>query len=597
MGAVAGWVAGAGGAPAAAIAPMLEALAHRGERAAALDAGRVLLGARGPQFLHDEASGIALALDGELCNRAALRAYLAARGHRFEGDSSAEVLLRAYRHWDKDVARELRGAFAFALWDARKDRLMLARDRFGEKPLYLAESGGALYFASETKALLAHPAIRAELDLASVWDFLALGYVPGPRTLVWGVRKLAPGCYALWQFGQLREVRYWTPPDREALVRREVGADPVGEFIGRLDEAVKERMDLEGPTGAFLSSGLDSTVMLALMARHGGRIRSFSAGFEGSRASELPAAAAAAKRCGAEHHEIVLSPREFVAVLPRLVAARDAPLSRASDVALHLLAREAARSVRTVLTGEGCDEILGGYRRYAAERCAWLTSSLPTLLAAAAPLARSHASLRNAAASLRIADWRSRWARWTGVLDGPGRERLSVLGMDPATFPQRFDADPRASRLRRMLYFEQTGRLADQGLERLDRMTSAASLEARAPFLDHRFAERVSQLPDAMRVRGASTKWILRQAAARLAPAAAPRQGGFGVPAGAWLRGEMREFLADHLRGPGSLTRPYYDARLLDRILDAHLGGRRNHEELLWTLLNLEIWHRACLRP
>ena len=562
MGGVAGWVAGARGAPeAAAIAPMLEALAHRGEAAAALGAGaRVLLGARGPQFLHDEASGIALALDGELCNRAALRAHLAARGHRFDGDSSAEVLLRAYRHWDKDVARELGGAFAFALWDARKDRLMLARDRFGEKPLYVSEAGESLVFASEPKALLAHPAIRAEVDLASVWDFLALGYVPGPRTLVWGVRRLAPGSYALWQFGRLHEVRYWTPPDREALAARAGGADPVAEFIARLQEAVKDRLDAEGPTGAFLSAGLDSAVLVALMARHGARIRTFSAGFEGSRASELAGAAATAKRFGAEHHEIVLSPRDYLAVLPRLVAMRDAPLARASDVALHLLAREAARSVRTVLTGEGCDEILGGYRRFALARFPWL-ARLPALRAAAT------------------------------------RERLSVLGMAPGTFPGRFDADPRASRLRRMLYFEQSGRLADEGLERTDRMTSAASLEARAPFLDHRIAEHVSRLPDSMRLRGASTKWILRQAAARLAPAAALRQGGFGVPAGAWLRGEMREFLSDHLRGPGSLTRPYYDARLLDRIVDAHLGGRRNHQELLWTLLNLEIWHRACLRP
>jgi len=576
VGAIAGWIAGRNAPDEAALLPALDALAHRGASGEGLfayrtDNGqRVVLGQ--PWF--DEASGIAVALDGALANRAELRKQLGLRGYAFTDETPAETLARAYEHWDKDVVHQLRGAFAFALWDARKERLMLARDRLGEKPLYVCEQG-AFFFASEIKALLRMPGVRAEADPTAVRDYLAYRHVPGPRTLVRGVRKITPGSYTLWQFGRSREVRYWVFPDQKPLNAR-ASPDPVGEFTERLEEAVQ----LQLPAGVLLSGGFDSAALVALGSRHA-RLKTYSAGFADDGASELERAAQVAKHFDTEHHEIVLAPRDVVARLPEVVAHRDGPVSRPADVALHFLACEATRSSHALITGEGSDEILGGYRRHVAERYDWIFRSMPTLLFLAQPLVRGKPQWQAAFASLRTPDWPRRYVRWAGALDLDERDRL-FPGKSEAPIS---DADPRASRLRRALYFDQ-----------VSMTTMAAALDARAPFLDHRLVEFVSTLPDDLRVRGLSTKWILRQAARPLLPKLKPRKGGFAIPAGAWLRGDLRDYLLEHLRGQGSLTRPYYEPRVLDRALDEHLSGKRNNETLLWTLLNLEIWHRTSLR-
>ena len=549
---LAGWAASRGAAEESVLGAMLEALAQRNAGAslsAVLDRHprrSVVLGAS----LVDAASGISLALDGAILNAAELRARLAGRGYLFAGESNAEVLLRAYQHWDKEVVKQLRGAFAFALWDARKDRLMLARDRFGQKPLYLAERAGALYFASETRALARVPGVGGEVDVAALADYLEWGYVRGPRTLLAGVRKLAPGSYALWQLGTLRESRYWTLPDGEPPQDRaaEKADDAVASFIEQLDESVRAHMQGAQPAGALLSRGYDSAAIVALMKRHSATVETFSAGFAGDRRSELAAAGGLARYFGTRHHEIVLEKRELLAGLPQLVASRDAPFCRPADVALHLIARHAARQVKVALSGDGGDEILGGYRRH-------------TFLRGFAPRPHRPGGLF--------------------VIPAPARQEKGA-------------AQGKASGLRRILYYEQTHGLADNVLERSERMATSASLELRAPFVDHRLAEHVSRLPDARRVRGLSTKWILRKADERLLENAplAPRKGGFRISLADLMRAEMRDILVDHLRGPGCATRAYCDGAVLDRLLDEHLAVRRNHEGILWTLLNLEIWHR-----
>ena len=584
MGAIAGWVA-AEARDEAALAPMLERLAHRSagaELSGFVDRrrnGQAVLGAS----FYDAHAEVAVVLDGAIANRDELRAWLAKRG--FDSKSDADLLLRAYQYWDKDAVKHLRGGFAFAVWDGRKERLMLARDRFGEKPLYLREAGGALHFASEAKAL-ATP--DTEVDLEAVWEHLACRYVPGPRTLWKGIRKLPPASYAMWQFRKLRETRYWISPDQKPLFDEAATADPVAGFIQRLEEAVQ----LALPGGVFLSGGIDSAAIVALAAQSGARVATFSAGFAEDKASELPAAAQAAKHFGAAHHELTISARDLVDHLPRLVAMRDAPLSRPSDVALHLLAAHAARVTPAVLTGEGGDEVLGGYRRYAAERYAWAFRGLPTVLALLAPLCGAASSrMRAAAASLPIEDWRERALRWNGGLTRAERARVSILDM---TDSSRTDStDPATSALRRVLHFEQTSSLPDNLLERADRMAMAASVEARAPFLDHRLVEYVSALPDELRVRGVSTKWILRRALARLvAPGALTLKKGGWLPGGT-LRGELGALARDHLGGAASRTRAWYEPKVLDRVLAEHDRGRGNHHELLWTLLNLEIWRRT----
>jgi asparagine synthase (glutamine-hydrolysing) len=587
MAAIAGWMALPRHAPDdSAMAAVLQALAHRGPQAAGACAlsgrgFRVVMGqrqgvAQGSSRIQpscDEAAGIALALDGEVCNLAELRVELERLGHRFGSGRDGDVLLRAYQQWDKDLVQRLRGPFALAVWDGGKQRLMLARDRFGEKPLYWCESNGSVFFASEIKGLLRIPGIRAETDLHAVREFLEYGYVPGPRTLFSGIRKLPPGACSLWQFGRRREARYWRSPDRDAPAPGKGStADAVSGFLSELETAVKLRMGRERQAGVFLSGGIDSAVLAGLVSRQGTKLTTFSLGLAGDRASELPYAALAAQHFDAEHHEFVVPDAELAAHLPAVVACRDAPVSEPMELALYHLAREAARSgVKSVLTGEGGDELLAGAPRHVAERIGW-------------PLASG--------------DWRMRCVRSLGGLERDQSDRLAgpilngarVLDTEPP-----FDVAPEASRLRRALYFEQTGPLPDHLLERSDRVTMAASIDARLPFLDHRLAELVSSLPDALRLRGLRTKWILRQAASGLVPKKIARRAkaALRLPVAEWLRGPMREQLLDHLQGASSCTRPYYRAGELDRVLGEHLKGRNNHQKLLWMLLNLEIWHRA----
>jgi len=398
------------------------------------------------------------------------------------------------------------------------------------------------------------------------------------------------------------ESRYWSAPDRSAHRAGSPPADAPPAFLARLDEAVRLQMVSDVPFGAFLSGGLDSSMIVALMSRHNSKVNTFSVGFGEAGYSELGYAAQVARHFGTTHHEITVTDRDLIDRLPALVAFRDAPVSEPSDIPIYLLAREASRSVKMVLTGEGSDEILGGYPKHVVERLAPHYQRLPGAVRRGLfePLARAlpygFRRIKTAVTNLGIEDWRERYVRWFGALSAAERDRLAVLRSPRAapTGTAPFDADPRNSSLRRMLYFDQTSWLPDNLLERADRMTMAASLESRVPFLDHELAAFVSSLPDRFRVRGRTTKWILRAAARNLLPGrilTRPKVG-FRVPVGNWFRGPMRDFLAGHLQGAASMTRAYYDTRVLDGILADHWSGRQNSEKLLWALLNLEIWHR-----
>lgn len=599
------------------LAAMLRAIAHRGpddEGIAYFRCARgdhVFLGHRrlaiiDPEGAHqpmcDRDAGLALTFNGEIYNFQELREELAGLGYRFTRNSDTEVLLRAYEHWRENVIDHLRGMFALAIWDAKNERLFLARDRFGEKPLFLYEAGGELFFASEIKALLELPGPKPPVSLEAVWDYLAYRYVPGPRTLFCGIRKLQPGSSATWEKGRLTERRYWRPPDRVAGASRAPNGDVVDTFLARLDGAVKSQMVSDVPFGAFLSGGIDSSTIVALMSRHNSQVRTFSIGFGESRYSELPYAGEVAKHFRTQHCEIVVEHRDIIDHLPRLVAYRDAPVSEPSDIPIYLLAREAARSVKMVLTGEGSDEMLGGYPKHIVERLAPGYQRLPRGLRRAliGPLTQAlpygFRRAKTAVTNLDIEDWRERYVRWFGALSRAERDRLSVLRLNgaPSAHEPPFDADPANSALRRILYFDQTSWLPDNLLERGDRMTMAASIESRVPFLDHEFATYVSSLPDDYRVRGWRGKWILREACRQLLPERILKRPkvGFRVPVNEWFRNDMRGYLLDHLQSAGSMTRQYYDAAVLDRVLSEHLNGRQNHEKLLWSLLNLEIWHR-----
>jgi asparagine synthase (glutamine-hydrolysing) len=360
------------------------------------------------------------------------------------------------------------------------------------------------------------------------------------------------------------------------------------------------------PFGAFLSGGLDSSTIVGLMTRHNSKVKTFSVGFGGTEAnySELGYAGVIAKHFATDHHELEVNPDDLIEHLPKLVGYRDAPVAEPSDIPIYMLSKEASKSVKMVLTGEGSDEILGGYPKHVFERFAasyqqlvpgYVRHKLIQPLTLSLPYGFRRA--KTAVTNLNIENWEERYARWFGACSYKEREQLTTLRVNGHAFGGNvppFDADPQSSTLRRILYADQTSWLPDNLLERGDRMTMAASIESRVPFLDHELAGFVSTLPDHYRVKGLTTKWVLRQAAQELLPKAILERPkvGFRVPVNRWFQGPMRDYLRDHLQGTDSKTRKYYDPQVLDRVVDDHVNGKQNHEKLLWALLNLEIWHR-----
>ena len=556
----------------------------------------------GHQPLSNEDGSIQIVFNGEIYNFRELRAELCAYGHRFATRSDTETIVHAYEQWGVDCVNHLRGMFAFALWDGAQERLLLARDRFGKKPLFLWERDGVLLFASEIKALLAFPGVVATVDKAALWDYFAYRYVPAPATLFSGIRKLPPGSYGIWQAGRFVATNYYELPDRSPRQTSRPVLAPVAEFARLLEDSVCSRMLADVPFGAFLSGGLDSSTVVALMCRHSSqRVKTFSVGFGDSLLSELAYARTVATAFDTEHHELTITHRDVLDQLPALVRYRDAPVAEPSDVPVYLLAREARRSVKMVLTGEGADEVLGGYPKHVCERYATGYLRLPPVvrrrlevLMAGLPIRFRRAS--TAVSALALGRWTDRMPRWFGAVS-PSEQR-ELLKLQPPTA----DCSPLEamvplagnSTLRAVLYFDQVSWLPDNLLERGDRMTMAASLEARMPFMDHALAEYVATLPDHWRVRRLTTKYILRAAASALLPRSILERPkiGFRVPVAEWLRGPLRDFLLDHLLEPASRTRDYYHLQVLKTYIDEHLEGRRNHEKLLWSLLTLELWHR-----
>lgn len=600
----------------AALAGMADAIAHRGPD----DAGffetaagdwRIGLAHRrlsiidlstGHQPLGNEDGSVQIVFNGEIYNFDALRDVLQTKGHRFATRSDTETIVHAYEEWGEACVERFRGMFSFALWDARRQRLFLARDRFGKKPLYLYQAGDTMLFASEVKSILAFPGVKPAVDVGAVWDYFAYRYVPAPATLFRGIRKLLPGSWAVWENGRLREQRYYVPPDRDSLAAPRVSDDPVGDFHAVLDESVRIRMNADVPFGAFLSGGLDSSSIVALMSRHSAQpVKTFSVGFYETAYSELSYARAVAEQFKTEHHELVISQAHLIEHLPRLVRYRDAPVAEPSDIPIYLLSLEARGSVKMVLTGEGADEILGGYPKHVYERYVRPYHRLSGLirnhfvepLVAALPYRYRRAKI--AMSNLALGDFKERMPHWFGALNNAERARLVAFSSpNGAAGGDQFDTPAANSDLRRILYFDQTSWLPDNLLERGDSMTMAASLEARMPFLDHELAALVSSMPDDFRIHGRTTKWILREAARRFLPAAIPDRPkvGFRVPVNEWFRGDMRDYLCDHLLGSDSKTSTYYRRDALTRIVAEHVNGRHNHEKLLWCLLNLELWHR-----
>ncbi|HUJ25469.1 MAG TPA: asparagine synthase (glutamine-hydrolyzing), partial [Myxococcales bacterium] len=557
------------------------------------------LSQNGAQPMHNEDGSVTITFNGEIYNYLALRDELLARGHQFRSRCDTEVLVHGYEEWGEALPERLLGMFAFAIWDARRQRLFLARDRLGKKPVYYNCGRERLAFGSEIKSLLCDPSVPRKLDEAALDLYLAARYVPAPLTMFDGICKLPPASCAVYERGELRVRRYWrvefpgeTDPRSDAELARELW--------DRVKDATKVRLMADVPVGVFLSGGLDSSCIAAQMVdlrreAGDGVVKSFSVGYRaGDGSSELDQARRVAAALGTEHHEVTVTAADFAAWLPELVWHLDEPVADAACVPLHYLSRKAREEVVVVLSGEGADEVFAGYPIY--RTMLWLEKlrALSPAAAAALPLAR-HPKLekylrwatqpieqRYRGVSVAFTDREKRLLTGSGaerLIERLAREWAEVEGLPP---------------LERMLEIDRRIWLPDDLLVKADKITMASSLELRVPFLDHRLIEWAAGLPAHVKLRGRSGKWLLREAARRRLPAGctAPGKRGFTVPVSGWFRRQLHEPLREALLAADSLARTRFGEKAVRRLLDEHRQGRVDRKEELWALWVVELWRK-----
>jgi asparagine synthase (glutamine-hydrolysing) len=556
-----------------------------------------------PQPMSSASAPAHVTFNGEIFNYAALREDLVRRGVKLRTQGDTEVLLEICRLEGPAGLARIDGQFAFAYYDEAADELWLARDRLGILPLYWWSQDGVFAFASEVKALLP-VAGRPELNESAVEDYLTFRSVPPTETLFRGIRKARPGTVLrVARDGTVREETYWAlpaAPDGPTLT----GAEATAEVERELAAAVASRLVADVPVGAYLSGGLDSSLVVALMkkARQGGAVATFSAGFADPRFDELPYARQVSEAIGTEHHEVHVTAKDFEELWPRLTWHRDGPISEPADVAVFRIAEHARKSVKVLLSGEGADEIFAGYPKYAFEtRIAALAAvpgflRVPAFRAVERLLPGSRSKARTAARALAARSDAERMETWFAPFTW--YERRALRGGMGAPRARGEWERSRGDVVRRMLYVDCHTWLSDNLLERGDRMSMAASVENRPPFLEHRLVETAFRVDSGMKVSGGSGKRILKDIARRHLPAAIVDRTkvGFRVPLDEWFRGGLRSFANDLLTSKDSFVASFLDGRAVRRLLDDHARGRRNEEIRIWTLLGLEVWHRAFLR-
>ena len=569
--------------------------------------------AGGHQPLTNEDGTLWLVANGEIYNYRELQRDLAAQGHRFKTGSDCETLLHLYEQYGDDCVRHVNGMFAFALWDASRRRLVVARDRLGIKPLYVWCDGRRLAFASEAKALFALPGIRAELDPAALRSYLALGYVPSPQSMFRGVRKLPAATLLVAENGRVDERRYWRLPENIDRSRSE--ETWVGDVRMRLEESVRSQMVSDVPIGAFLSGGIDSSAVVAFMSAHSDRpVKTYAIGFAGGEAeayyNELPYARQVAQRFGTEHHEILVRP-DVVSLLPRLLWHMDEPIADTAFITTYLVSEFARKDVTVILSGVGGDELFGGYRRYLGNHYQARFERLPVGLRKAAhalgeklPSDR-HSPLLNA---MRLAKG---FLSSAGLpLDERYRSYVEVFSDDEAAQllreQPRPHEDPLAAAFReatspddlnRMFAVDAATQLPDDLLLLTDRMSMAVSLECRVPLLDHELVELAARMPEAVKIRGGRLKHALKAALADVLPRdiIERKKRGFGTPMGAWLKGDLAPFLHDLLSEPSVEARGLFRYPVISKLISAHESNRIDGTDRLLALLNFEIWARIYL--
>jgi asparagine synthase (glutamine-hydrolysing) len=569
--------------------------------------------AGGRQPIANEDGTIRVVFNGEIYNYQSLRDRLEKQGHRFTTNSDTEVLVHLYEEYGDAGVHLLRGMFAYALWDGRQRRLLLVRDRVGIKPLYYAEAGGSLLFASEAKALFVHPALTPEADIEALDLYLTFQYVPGPRTLFRGVHKLLPGHLLVMENNRVEIHRYWDVVFGEG--ERGIDLDDAAEEFRHLfDEAVRLHLVSDVPVGALLSGGIDSSSVVALMAEAApASVQTFTVGFDmPGMHNELADARLVAKHFRTDHHEIVTAP-DTANLLPKLIWHLDEPIADPAALPTYHLCRFAHQTVPVVLTGEGGDELLGGYPRYA-----WflMAKRLQQLLPAEfrervlLPLGRmitARPRYRKALEDvLAERDDASRHLRWIANFDDALKARVvspdlraDLGGKAEALVAAYLDGgSPNPGDLvHRLIALDMHTWLVDDILTKMDKMSMATSVEARVPFLDHHLVEFVAALPVSLKIRTLGTKQLLRHTMCDFLPphTLARRKHAFLVPVDQWLRGPLRDFLRETLLTERARQRGWLDPTVVEAMVDAHRAGTASYGQQIWNLLCLELWARVFL--
>jgi len=599
---------------------MNEAIHHRGpDEDGAYLKGQVGLAMRrlaiidlkgGQQPISNEDGTAFIVYNGEVYNFREVKKELEARGHRFHTDCDTEVVLHAYLEYGTDAPKHLRGMFAFAIWDERKQELFLARDRVGKKPLLYSKTADAFVFGSEFSALLLHPSVGREIDRRAIHDYLSFMCVPAPLTAYRDIRKLEPGhTLTLTRGGELKIERYWEPDFSKKL---DVTEEEAGErALALLRDAVRVRLMSEVPLGAFLSGGVDSSAVVALMAEESSTpVKTFSIGFDEQDFSELHHARRVADYVGAEHHEFVVRP-DALEVLPKLVEHYGEPYADSSAIPTYYVARETRRHVTVALNGDGGDECFAGYERYAAMRLSERYRRLPGVLreriirqaVELLPISESRPSnARKVRRFLRAASLPpvERYLRWVSVINPEDKDGLysddfreSVAGRDVREHLRPWFARANgAGVVDAALLADTMTYLPNDLLVKVDIASMAVSLEARSPFLDHHVIEFAASLPERLKLRGLTTKYILKKTLRKLLPPEnlSRSKMGFGVPVGHWFRGRMQGFLRENLLSERASRRGLFRPEVVRRMVELHTRGERDHTHQLWTLLMLELW-------
>jgi len=562
----------------------------------------------GHQPMSNETGDIWIVFNGEIWNYKTLRKELLEKGHQFRTNSDTETIIHAYEEYGVDCIPQLHGMFGLAIWDLSRRRLLLARDRVGKKPLYYTCVDGNLVFASEIKSLLCHPQVKRRADVQALADFLSVRYVPGPATLFANISKVLPGHWMLIENKELKEKCYWDFTFGKTENR------PVEDYIHgirqHINRAVEERLMADVPLGAMLSGGVDSSIITGIMSQLMDEpVKTFSVGFDVPEYNELPYARLVAQHFGTEHHDLIVKGSDLSAYWPLLTWHRDEPVSEASDLGVYLISKLARQHVKVVLSGEGGDELFAGYPKYIVDWLARYYQILPTPIRdqVITPLLEhlpySMRKLKMASRALSQPA-PERWMNWFGVFNGQLKNNLlststkaSIDSDSSQVFRRWLEKNPQRDDLSSMLYLDTKIWLPDNLLMKGDKMTMAASLEARIPLLDYKLIEYAASIPSNVKIKPFKAKYLLKRAYADLLPEPilTRKKMGFNVPISIWFRGEQRNLITRLLLSERARSRGFLDSEFVASLLRDHLEGRTQYGNQLFILASLELWFRVFI--